>query len=159
MSSINSTSSWLRSSWSANVRSIMYSGIGRSYSRVSARRKRCSDRGQPVPVRVGGGFGAVGAARLAQDAAHVVRGRVLADRQRAPDLPVAEALRDEAQDLHLARGETVRPVRLWRGRAECADPAQQPRHADALGQRRRLAEQRSGPRTVATLGEEEAPVL
>ena len=57
---------------------------------------------EAVAVSVGGGLGAIGRAGLAQDAADVVGGGVLADEQRRADLAVAEAQGDEAQDLDLA---------------------------------------------------------
>ena len=62
------------------------------------------------------------------------------------DLAVAEAPRDEAEDLDLARRQAVGTAAA-RGAAasERADAGEQRRHADALGQRRRLAEQRRGP--------------
>ena len=49
------------------------------------------------------GLGAVVDRELAQDAAHVVLDRLLADRQRVGDLLVGHPLRDVVQDLHLAR--------------------------------------------------------
>ena len=84
-------------------------GFGRSEELVGRAiaehggRERASGRGQPVSMRVGGGLGSVSASGLAQDAADVVGGCVLADRQCGPDLPVAEALGYLNQDLHLAR--------------------------------------------------------
>ena len=76
-----------------------------------------------VPVGVGSGIGAVGAAGLAQDAADVAGGRVLADVQLCADLAVAEPARDEPQDLALSRRQLVRQ-RGGRGRsAERLDPA------------------------------------
>src|SRR4051812_20965169 len=96
---------------------------------------------EPVPMRVGGGLGAVRAARLAQDAADVVGRRVLADEQRRADLAVAHAPGDEAQDLDLACGQLVPIALARRGGAERAYATEQRRHADPLGQRGRLAEQ------------------
>src|SRR4051794_1157112 len=99
---------------------------------------------EAVPMRVGGGLGAVRAARLAQDAADVVGCGVLADEQRGADLAVAHAPRDEAQDLDLPCGQLV-AMALGRDRGnERAYATEQRRHADPLGQRGRLAEQLVG---------------
>ena len=66
------------------------------------------------------------------------------------DLAVAEAARDEA------RGSGPRGTRARRGGAaggagdaERPDPAEQRRHADPLGERRRLAEQRAAALALA----------
>ena len=80
------------------------------------------------------------AAGFAQDAAHVVGGGVLADRERPADLPVAEATGDEGEDLHLARRQTVWEARSRSGGTERIDPAEERRHPDAPGQRLGLAE-------------------
>ena len=59
------------------------------------------------------------------------------------DLAVAEARGDEAEDLR-PRGTRARRAGRRGGarRAERPDAAEQRRHADPLGERRRLAEQR-----------------
>src|SRR3954470_21645006 len=111
-----------------------------SYSRLGLR--------QAVAVGVGRRFGAIGATRLAEDAADVVRGGVLADEQRRADLAVAESLRDQAEDLDLAGRQPVGKRRGRAGGPEPADTAEQRGHADALRQRVRLAEQPRG--AVAT---------
>jgi hypothetical protein len=61
-----------------------------------------------VAVGVRRGLGAVRAAGLAQDAADVVRGRVLADEQLGADLAVAHPAGDQAEDLDLAGRQAVR---------------------------------------------------
>ena len=101
----------------------------------------------PRSVGVGGGFGAVGAARLAQDAADVVGGGVLADAQRPAELAVAHPARDQPEDLRLARGEPVRePVRRPSGGPSARTRLQQRGHADALGEPRRPRRAAPAPR-------------
>src|SRR4051812_44602879 len=80
-------------------------------------------------VGVGRGLRAVGATGLAQDAADMVGGGVLADGQRAPDLAVAEAAGDETEDLDLARGQPVGERRGRRGGPQCPDAPEQRRQA------------------------------
>ncbi len=60
----------------------------------------------------------------------------------------------------LARREPVGQAGRGRGGAERADPRRAARHADPLGQRRRLAEQRVGPLAVAApRAQQQAAVL
>src|SRR4029078_5320533 len=101
MSSITRTSSPVRSSCSAKLRSIKKSAIRPRFWLDSPALR------QAARVRIACRFGAVRATGLTQNAAYVVRSRVLADVQRAADLPVRPALRDQAQDLRLARGQDV----------------------------------------------------
>src|SRR6185503_7971916 len=55
--------------------------------------------------RVDDGLGPVIHGQLAQDRAHVVLDRLLADRERVGDLLVGHALGDVVEDLDLARGQ------------------------------------------------------
>src|SRR5262245_40460416 len=142
MSSISFTSSLVSSSRSAKVRSITNSGMATIVPG--------SDGDEPTPVCVRGGLSAVGASRRAKDAADVIRGRVLADRELASDVAVREPSRDQPEDLDLPRREVVRE-RARGGRqteAETTDPRGQRVHADDVGGRRRLAEERRTPRPI-----------
>src|SRR6266511_3793742 len=71
---------------------------------------------EATAMGVRGCFGAVGTPGLTQDAANVVCGGVLADRELAADLPVRESAGDELQDRDLARREVVREGLRGRGR-------------------------------------------
>ena len=109
-----------------------------------------SGRREAVPVGVGGGLGAIGAARLAQDAADVVGRRVLADRER---------LRRSAR---LLKPRATRP-RIWASRGEspsgrpaggAGDPSARIRASSAgmpirSASAGRLAEQRLGAGAVS----------
>src|SRR5260370_30317384 len=110
----------------------MYSGMAGSYR---------SDRRESVSVGVRRRVGAIGAARLPQDAAYVIRGGVLTDRERRTDLAVAESLGDESEDRPRARRQTVREAGSRNRRAERLDPAEERGHADAPGERRGFAEE------------------
>ena len=87
---------------------------------------------------IGRRLGAIGTACLAQDASHVIGGRVLADHERRTDLAIAQSARDEVQNLRLAGGEPVRKGVCAHGRAESGDPPSEGRHADSVGQRLHL---------------------
>src|SRR4051794_24108206 len=95
-----------------------------------------SGAGQAAPVRVRGGLRAVRAARLAQDAADVVRRGVGADHERLADLAVREPARHELEHRDLARGEVVRR-RVARGPDDVARAREQGDEAELLRERRR----------------------
>ena len=124
---------------SANVRSIRNSAI------VSTRSDFGQPRTQTAGVRVACRLGAVRATGLAEDAANVVRRRVLADVQRAPDIAVRQPC--------ATRRRT--PARAASGRRAAARPASAPApasgrgrappQADALRQVRRLASSAARP--------------
>src|SRR5688572_15817124 len=66
---------------------------------------------------------AVGDANLVEDVADVTVHGVDADYQRVRDLVVALAIRDEPQDLHLARRESSRRLRRRRLRLDLREEA------------------------------------
>ena len=115
----------------------MYSGMRRWYR---------ARRGEPVAVRVGRRLGPVGAARLVQDAAHVVGDGVLADRQRgrrrggcsarAATRPRICTSRAEGRPAGVTRRSRVPSARGARASSDG--------HADALRERRGLRRERRG---------------
>ena len=101
---------------------------------------------EPVAQRKGGGGGAVAATDLVEDAGQVIGDGMVAERQFAGDLPVAQASRNEAEHLGLAPRQSGRQS-LWRRHTglrwqvaqSVAGASQLGRHAERLAaaQRRR----------------------
>src|SRR6185312_927625 len=129
IASIARTSSPVSSRRSANLRSITYRGTA-----TLLRGDLCWD--QPSAESIARCFGPVRTAGLTQDRAHVVCGRVLADVQPAPDLPVRAPAGELDEDLVLPRAQAVGQARRG-GLGACPElgrAAEQRGQACALGE-------------------------
>ena len=144
----------MRSSWSANVRSIMYSGMAQI---VAAVPPACLST-QAVTVGVGGGLGAIRAAGLAQDAADVVGGGVLADDS---VVPISRLLRPRAISARICTSRGDRPSGGPRRRGGPSARIR-PSSSACRSARRAPPPRPAAPRPIAVVAaarEQEAPVL